>query len=295
MNLIFKREEQKYRVPAEAQAGLWEMLAEDFVPAEFSRGTNCSLYYDTAHHDLIIGSMEKPAYKEKLRLRSYGIPGEDSIVFIELKKKYKGITYKRRESLPYADAVRFLDRGIYPARDTQIMREIDHFLETRDVKPSILIAYDRCSYCGAKDPALRATVDRNIRYRTDELRLDAGDSGHLVDLKGDMILELKAESALPLKLVRTLRRLSLYPCSFSKFATAYTQEMMQQNQNLLQQKHLAMPPEEVAAAQRGITPVWNEYLAFAARYKEKRAGMAGSSNIAGMAGTVSMAGASGTI
>ena len=103
------------------------------------------------------------------------------------------------------------------------------------------------------------------------------------------------EGGAPLKLVRTLRRLSLYPCSFSKFATAYTQEMMQQNQNLLQQKHLAMPPEEVAAAQRGITPVWNEYLAFAARYKEKRAGMAGSSNIAGMAGTVSMAGASGTI
>lgn len=35
---------------------------------------------------MIRNSIEKPIYKEKLRLRSYGTPSADDKVFIELKK-----------------------------------------------------------------------------------------------------------------------------------------------------------------------------------------------------------------
>lgn len=253
MNLIFKRAEQKYRVPEETAYELGKLLALDFVPAEYYRGTNCSLYYDTADHEMITHSMEKPAYKEKLRLRSYGTPDEDSTVFIELKKKYKGITYKRRECLPYGEAVQFLNQGIYPKKDTQIMREIDWVLQTRGLKPSFLIVYDRLSFCGAKDPSLRATLDSNIRYRTEDLRLDAGTSGHLLELGGDQILEIKADGALPLRLVRGLKKLRLFPCSFSKFAEAYEQDGRRKDA-------LAKPQS-----------TWDEYLVFADCYSSKLA------------------------
>ena len=253
MNLIFKRQEQKYRVPAEKVENLRKLMAFDFVPAEFAEGTNCSLYYDTEDHDVITQSMEKPAYKEKLRLRSYGIPEDDSTVFIELKKKYKGVTYKRRECLPYREAVRFLDQGIYPGKDTQIMREIDWVLQRRNLKPSFLIVYDRLSFCGAKNPNLRATLDCNIRYRTEDLRLDSGTSGHLIDLGGDRILEIKAGGGLPFRLVRGLKQLSLYPCSFSKFAAAYEQECGRQG------------------SRKDPLSTWEEYLCFAECYKKQLA------------------------
>lgn len=277
-SFIFKRAEQKYRVPASAQAGLEALLAEQMAPAEYPHGTNCSLYYDTDGHDVIIQSMEKPEYKEKLRLRSYGVPGEDTIVFIELKKKYRGTTYKRRESLPYREAVRFLDEGIYPSKDTQIMREIAYFLQQNPVKPSLYIAYDRDSYCGVRNPDLRATVDHNIRFRTEDLSLAAGTSGHLLDLSGDALLEVKAEGSLPLPLIRGLHKLKLFPESFSKFATAYAQSMVESGR-------LAVPAPAAAKADvlvlgnSGIPTaeriegeplsVWGDYLAFADRYKEK--------------------------
>ena len=283
MNLIFKREEQKYRVPPEAQRGLAEVLEKDFVPAEYSQGTNCSLYYDTPDHEVITESMEKPVYKEKLRLRSYGVPEEDSLVFIELKKKYKGITYKRRESLSYREALRFLNEGIYPGKDTQIMREIDWVLQQRDLRPSFLIVYDRCSYCGVKDPALRATVDRNIRYRTEDLRLDAGSSGHLVDLGGDQILEIKAEGGLPLRLTRGLRKLSLYPCSFSKFAAAYEQDLRRRGELVVPDANTV---KELSSTADDAPSVWAEYLAFADHYRMQHAaaGFPAAARVAGPAG-----------
>ena len=68
-----------------------------------ARAPSAILYYR-----LIRASLEKPAYKEKLRLRSYGVTEPGGEVFLELKKKYKGIVYKRRITLPEDAAGEFI-------------------------------------------------------------------------------------------------------------------------------------------------------------------------------------------
>lgn len=84
--LTFKRYEKKYLLPAEKYRALWAELEQYLEPDRFFESTVCSLYYDWEDFRLIRNSIEGPVYKEKLRLRSYNVPGPDDPVFVELKK-----------------------------------------------------------------------------------------------------------------------------------------------------------------------------------------------------------------
>ena len=111
------------------------------------RSTICNIYFDTPSHMLIRNSIDKPVYKEKLRLRSYGVPDQDSNVFIEIKKKFKGIVYKRRINMSYREAIDFLCHGVPPKKDTQITREISWFLNFyKDIAPAMIITYYRVAF-----------------------------------------------------------------------------------------------------------------------------------------------------
>ena len=193
---------------------------------EYGWSTICNIYFDTPSYDMIRRSLDKPLYKEKLRLRSYGIPHEESIVFLELKKKYEGIVYKRRESLLYETAERFLYDGVYPARDTQIMRELAYTRQFYDARPALFLGYDRVALFGREDPLLRLTFDARIRYRTDRLHLHMGDEGELLMPEGDYIMELKVPLALPMWMVQLLNRFSLLPTSFSKYGEIYRHKLL---------------------------------------------------------------------
>ena len=96
----FERRELKYRITDAQRAALEAAFDARMVPDEHGESTICNIYYDTADYRLIRASLEKPAYKEKLRLRSYGVTEPGGEVFLELKKKYKGIVYKRRITPP---------------------------------------------------------------------------------------------------------------------------------------------------------------------------------------------------
>ena len=73
---------------------------------EYGQHTILSLYYDTDDFRFIRHSMDKPKYKE-ISHPGYGVPSQDSLVFLEIKKKVNGIVYKRRVPL----AIQIINHG----------------------------------------------------------------------------------------------------------------------------------------------------------------------------------------
>ena len=223
--LTFERVEKKYLLtPAQLDA-LAPLLHRYMQIDQYGRHTICNVYYDTPDYRLIRTSLQKPVYKEKLRLRSYNVPGPEDPVFVELKKKYKGVVYKRRVALPAAQAEAWL-AGAAPAPDQgQISREIDWFLKTNPVSPRVLIACDRRAYVAKEDPELRITFDSSIRWRETELSLTAGDRGQELLADGQVLMEIKLPEAAPLWLAHVLSRLEIFPRGFSKYGQCYQKEL----------------------------------------------------------------------
>ena len=223
----FQRYEKKYLLSREKYQALWQELAPLVEPDRFFQSTVCSVYYDWADFRLIRHSLEKPVYKEKLRLRSYNVPGPEDPVFVELKKKYKGVVYKRRVAMPAADAEAWL-AGAAPAPDQgQISREIDWFLHENQPAPKVFIACDRAAYVAKDNPELRITFDHNIRWRETELDLCAGSHGEPVIAPGQVLMEIKIPGAAPLWLAHMLSELSLFPTGFSKYGTCYKTALLE--------------------------------------------------------------------
>lgn len=222
----FKRYEKKYFLTEKQYRSFKEEIVPFVKPDKFGRYTICNIYYDTDDYALIRASLEKPVYKEKLRVRSYGVPENGSQVFIELKKKYDGVVYKRRMT---ADAYLCepMLRGIYPSdRQTQISKEISYFQSLYRSSPKAFIAYDREAYAGKDDGELRITFDTNIRYRLDGLDLREGDYGEPLVTDGRILMEIKIPGVCPLFLSNILTRLKIYPTSFSKYGTCYREHIL---------------------------------------------------------------------
>lgn len=225
MDGTFKRVEKKYLLTKEQACELSDALGERAVLDAYGLHTVCNIYYDTAVHELARRSIDKPVYKEKLRLRSYGVPTETSEVYLELKKKWKGTVYKRRAEMPLYTAKAYLEHDIYPKdHDCQILREIDYALHFYPLQPSLFLAYDRQAYCLAGQDSVRFTIDRRIRSREDALDLLAGDEGELLFDEDIRVLELKAPFALPKWFVSLLSELRIYPNSFSKYGSIYKEK-----------------------------------------------------------------------
>ena len=170
-------------------------------------------------------------YKEKLRLRSYGIAQADGRVFAEIKKKYKGIVYKRREGMTYAQAIGYLNRGESPPRETQITREINYFKSFyTGLMPRMVLSYEREALYCREQPDLRITFDRKILWRTEELDLTIPPYGQSILDDGQLLMEIKIPGSMPLWLSQTLDRLHIFPTSFSKYGRAYA-ALMQSSMN----------------------------------------------------------------
>ena len=222
---IFKRLERKYLVDEVTRRRLLQRMKDKLLLDEYGKSTICSLYLDTPDHLIIRSSIDAGAYKEKLRLRSYGTPNDGSIVYLELKKKFEGVVYKRRVSLSLAEAKAYLADGERPA-DTQIWREIDYAMGFYGwPKPAMLISYEREAYTWADDPSFRVTFDSAPRARDNALLLERGSAGALLLPVGQQIMEVKTAGAMPLAFADLLNELSLLPTSFSKYGTAYARSV----------------------------------------------------------------------
>ncbi|MGN1075170.1 MAG: polyphosphate polymerase domain-containing protein [Eubacteriales bacterium] len=236
---IFKRYEIKYLVSAEERAFLEEQIRRHMRPDAHGESTVRSVYFDTPDARIVRRSLEKPVYKEKLRTRAYRTAGETDGVFVELKKKYRGVVYKRRIELPERTAEAYLLRREPLQSPCQISREIDAFFDFYPgLAPAMFLCYDRTAYFSGEDDALRVTFDRSIRWRREKLSLSAPPSGEPLLEEGQSLMEIKSGGAIPLWLTAALTEARVFRTSFSKYGAAYTTVM----QNEMKQRSAAPCP-----------------------------------------------------
>lgn len=224
-NFTFQRIEKKYLLNKEQYEVLFIKLKPYMEPDRYGLHTICNIYYDTEQYDLIRTSIEKPPYKEKLRLRSYGVPGMRDRVFVDIKKKWDGVVYKRRIAMNLMEAKACLEQGQPILGNGQIGQEVDYFIKFYHPKPKLYIAYDREAYVGREDENLRITFDKNIRSRKKGLKLELGDEGERLLEDDWRLMEIKISRAFPMWLAAILSELSIYPVSFSKYGAIYKQQL----------------------------------------------------------------------
>ena len=222
---VFKRYELKYLITKKQKEKLVEVMEPYMKADKFGRSTICNIYYDTPDYALIKRSLEGPVYKEKLRLRSYGRAQKDGPVFIEIKKKYKGIVYKRRIAALEEEATAYLNKDIPLAHPCQISEELDYFKEFyKTLRPSMVISYEREAFCGKEDENFRMTFDENILWRDEDLSLCDEIGGTSIQEPDRVLLEVKVSDAMPLWLAEFLSAEKIFKTSFSKYGSAYLQK-----------------------------------------------------------------------
>ncbi len=222
----FERYETKFLLSPEQYRVVMPLMRDRMTEDRYGVYTICNIYYDCDSFDLIRSSLEHPQYKEKFRLRSYGVPGENDKIFAEIKRKYNGVVYKRRIEGESDDILSFLN-GSEPAADitgsAQIEKEIRNFFSHwNNPQPKAFIGYERLALAGKDDPDLRITFDWNMRWREDRLDLRDGDDGQLILPDDHVVMEVKSAGAIPLWLTSVLSMNRVYPQGFSKYGTCYS-------------------------------------------------------------------------
>lgn len=220
---IFKRYELKYLLTQVQKEQMLDAISRYIAPDAHGRTTIRNLYFDTDSYRLVRASIEKPCYKEKLRIRSYTLATPETPVFVELKKKYRSVVYKRRLLLPERQAIDWIGGDTACTPHTQIASEINYFLQYYGkLKPAAFLSYDREAYYDRGDDTFRVTFDQNILFRQEETSLEAGVWGQPLLEQGHVLMEVKCSGGMPLWMTHVLSQMRLYRASYSKYGTAYT-------------------------------------------------------------------------
>ncbi|HOO27038.1 MAG TPA: polyphosphate polymerase domain-containing protein [Lachnospiraceae bacterium] len=219
---IFERYEIKYLMTRQQQYELYNLMVTHMQPDTFGKSTIYNIYYDTPDRRLIRKSLDGPCYKEKLRVRSYGVAKSESTVFIELKKKYNGIVYKRRMDLNERLAHNYLEHSMGVGEKSQIGKEIEYFMKFYEqIEPSVFLSYEREAFVGKEDPDFRMTFDKNILMRDYDMDLKLGAYGETLLDDNMILLEIKTACGIPEWLLGFLSENQIYKTSFSKYGCAY--------------------------------------------------------------------------
>lgn len=228
-NRIFNRYERKYLIKKTTMNSLLLFLQPYLSYDPYSHDGNhytiYNIYFDNDQHHVIRNSIERLKYKDKLRIRTYEFPVTDeSLVFLEIKKKFQGRVNKRRVTLTYKDAKHYIENQVIPTFDdymkNQMMMEIDYFKTLHHAKPGAFIAYDRIAMLSEHDD-LRITFDFNMKFRTHDVNFDSSDGKYILPHRDDVLMEIKSDQNFPLWLVNKLSELKLFSQSFSKYGKAY--------------------------------------------------------------------------
>lgn len=224
---VFRRYELKYLLSPEQRELVLSGIEPYMQLDKYGRTTIRNVYYDTDSFRLIRRSIEKPVYKEKLRIRSYERAEEDSLVFVELKKKFERVVYKRRIALPERVAGDWLSDRIATPTDTQISREIDYFRSHYGgLHPSMFLSYEREAFYCKEGGDFRVTFDDNILCRRSDISLCSEAYGHSLLPEGMVLMEIKCPGAIPLWMVDILSKGKIYKTSFSKYGRAYIETVL---------------------------------------------------------------------
>lgn len=224
---VFERYELKYLLDKEQKERIVEAVRPHMELDRYGKTTIRNVYFDTKDYRLIRRSIEKPLYKEKLRVRSYSKSEDDHLVFVELKKKYKKVVYKRRVSMPEETAMKWLKGECEIEAPGQIEKEIAYVLSYyKDLKPALFLSYDREAYfCTDKSDKgksdFRVTFDENVRCREQDVSLNSQVAGIPLLENDKVLMEIKCSGGIPLWMADILSKEKLYKTSFSKYGTAY--------------------------------------------------------------------------
>lgn len=219
---VFRRYELKYLLTMEQKQKMLQAMQPYMQLDQYGRTTIRNLYFDTDNFLLIRRSIEKPLYKEKLRLRSYQPAKPESPVFVELKKKYNDVVYKRRVAIANDQAMQWLCQTKKRPQDTQIAREIDYALSFYgDLQPTVFLSYEREAYYCIDGSDFRVTFDDHILCRQDALSLTEPAYGTPILPEGKVLMEIKCSGGIPMWMIRFLSREQIYKTSYSKYGTAY--------------------------------------------------------------------------
>ena len=220
---VFKRYELKYILTPPQKEMILEAMSPYMQLDGYGRTTIRNIYFDTDNYRLIRHSIEKPAYKEKLRIRSYSQATADSTVFVELKKKYEQVVFKRRLPLCEREAMAWVCREQACPLDTQISREIDYFIGFYGkLKPTVFLSYEREAYYDKGGGDFRVTFDDHILCRQTDVSLCSSVYGEPILPEDKVLMELKCSGGIPLWMTEVLSRERIYKTSFSKYGTAYS-------------------------------------------------------------------------
>lgn len=223
----FKRYELKYLINREQKEKLLQAMEGRMALDQYGRTTIMNVYYDTPDYLLIQRSLEKPTYKEKLRVRSYGTADWGDKVFLELKKKYDGIVYKRRTTATQKEATEYLNQNKALSKSDQITEEINYFKSFyQKLIPAMVISYEREAYVDISGSDLRITLDENILWRETDLNLKERPYGEKLLRDDQTLVEIKISAAMPLWLARTLSEAGIFQTSFSKYGSAYQKKLL---------------------------------------------------------------------
>lgn len=225
---VFNRREIKYMLTDEDKDALLTIIGNYMDSDPFNKDGKpysiCNLYLDTSANELIRKSLEKPAFKEKIRLRSYGRVQLSDNVFLESKKKFDSVVNKRRTTFKLEDAYNYFENGEIrenPKMNAQVMKEIDYIMNFYNLKPKVFISYDRLAFFEKNNSDFRLTIDRNIQTRRTDLRLDSPIYGTQLLKEGQWLMEAKAFKAFPLWFVHFLSSRKIFSTSFSKYGAEY--------------------------------------------------------------------------
>jgi len=253
---VFTRFENKYLLSErdfnKVRSRLAEYMELDDYNKQRETYTISNLYYDTRDNYLVRTSLQKPIYKEKLRLRAYGVPDVNGKVYVEIKKKVAGLVNKRRSALRLDEAYGFLSSGAIPDeqahQNRQVLREIAYMLENYELRPALYLAYDRMAYFGVGQQDLRVSFDRNIRTRRYDLALESGDYGSPLLEEGQGLMEIKSAQSIPIWLSRLLSQHKIYPTSFSKYGQEYMKTIVKKEPRII----YSYQPEAVSHRQTAV-------------------------------------------
>ena len=219
---IFKRYELKFILTTEKKQKVLEVMKPYMSLDQYGRTVIRNIYFDTDNYRLVRHSIEKPVYKEKLRIRSYSQADPESPVFVELKKKYESVVYKRRLQLPEQEAVDWVCGKCPCKKETQISREIDYFMKYyKTLHPVAYLSYGREAYYSLCGDDFRVTFDDHILCRQEELSLEADVRGTPILEEGTVLMEIKCSGGIPLWMTQVLSEEHIYKTVFSKYGTAY--------------------------------------------------------------------------
>ena len=241
---VFKRYELKYMLTTVQKKKVLAAMDAYMKLDKYGRTTIRNLYYDTDTYLLIRRSIEKPTYKEKLRIRSYSQATPSSTVFVELKKKFKHVVYKRRISLPNDEAMAWLSGEKHIDKHTQISNEIDYFMELYGtLHPTVFLSYEREAYYSNDGTDFRVTFDDNILCRQNDLSLESDVYGTPILPEGRVLMEIKCSGGIPLWMTEVLSREKIFKTSFSKYGTAYRTLIFPQTHKMNSYNMLEVPTD----------------------------------------------------